>query len=287
MLTPTLVIIWGGRSTDSGFYGPEAQVSISDVAPNSTTSGTPKGKASSTHPPAGTGSTARGLGHQVAPKSTKALAQILADNFRNCGMGQALGFSGVTGCNGPQAPAAANAPQAPNAPAAPPVVTPGSVQQQMASLPIPASALRSQLNGFSLRNANTNIYADGSSHTLNTTILGQSVTITVTPVRYDFGYGDGTRKTTSTPGGPLKDDGFETPTTTGHVYKETGKYSITLTTHYAGTFSVNGGPTQTIPGTATVDSTPMPLQIWRTKHYQVQAACTPGSTAPGCVPPGG
>ena len=186
-----------------------------------------------------------------------------------------------------QAPAAANAPQVPNAPAAPPVVTPGSVQQQMASLPIPASALRSQLNGFSLRNANTNIYADGSSHTLNTTILGQSVTITVTPVRYDFGYGDGTSKTTSTPGGPLKDDGFETPTTTGHVYKETGKYSITLTTHYAGTFSVNGGPAQTIPGTATVDSTPMPLQIWRTKHYQVQAACTPGSTAPGCVPPGG
>lgn len=202
-------------------------------------------------------------------------------------MGQAAGFSGMTGCRGQQAPAAANAPQVPNAPAAPPVVTPGSVQQQMASLPIPASALRSQLNGFSLRNANTNIYADGSSHTLNTTILGQSVTITVTPVRYDFGYGDGTSKTTSTPGGPLKDDGFETPTTTGHVYKETGKYSITLTTHYAGTFSVNGGPAQTIPGTATVDSTPMPLQIWRTKHYQVQAACTPGSTAPGCVPPGG
>ncbi|MDR2255120.1 MAG: hypothetical protein LBE25_03835 [Arthrobacter sp.] len=190
---------------------------------------------------------------------------------------------GVIGCGIARTPAGQQTPN--NAPAAPPQVTPGHVQQQMASLPIPASTLRSQLNGFSLRNANTNIYADGSSHTLNATILGQPVTITVTPVRYDFSYGDGTSKSSTSPGGPLKDDGFDTPTPTGHVYKETGAYSVSLTTHYSGTFSVNGGPAQAIPGTAGVPSTPLALRIWRVKQYQVQNPCSPGSTAPGCVPP--
>ncbi len=277
-------------SFDGGFSGEDASVRGNDVkaAPGSKPppggTATPRTPGTSTNRPKGgatKGSTT------VPPSQPKTWIQLLSERIIDCTAGAIPGFSGITGCGQPAQPAAANAQQNPNTPAPLPTVTPGLVQQQLVSLPIPASKLRSQLNGFSLRNANTNIYADGSPHTLNTTILGQPVTITVTPIRYTFGYGDGATRTTTTPGGPLKDDGFETPTTTGHNYKETGKYSITLTTHYSGTFSVNGGPTQTIPGTAAVDSTPMALQIWRTKHYQVQAPCTPGSTAPGCGPPGG
>jgi len=177
-------------------------------------------------------------------------------------------------------PAVAN-----NAAARAAVSIPATIARDFAELPIPASKLHSQLDGFSLLHANTNLYADGSTHTLNTTVLGEPITVRVTPIRYRFDYGDGTSATTTSPGGPLPDDGFDTPTATGHVYEATGAFTINLTTTYTGEYSVNGGAYQPINGTATVASTPLDLDIWRTRHYQVKEPCTPGSTAPGCAGP--
>lgn len=66
------------------------------------------------------------------------------------------------------------------------------------SLPIPGSTIEMQPDGFSLRNAHTNIYASSATRTLSTTILGQSVAVRATPYEYRWTYGDGSTRTTTT-----------------------------------------------------------------------------------------
>lgn len=164
-------------------------------------------------------------------------------------------------------------------------ITPALIQRELQTLPIPPATLRTQLDGFTLIWANTNIYADAGEEELTTTVLGQSVTITATPVSYRFTYGDGASTTTSDPGHPVTGDGFDIPTDTGHVYEDTGKFSVTLTTTYTGEFSVDGQQAQDIPGTTPVTSDPVTIDVWRTRHYRVEEPCTAGTSAPGCVPP--
>lgn len=166
------------------------------------------------------------------------------------------------------------------APPPPPTIS----TQDFQSLTIPASTLKSQLGGFTLKGAHTNLYADGGQQTLNTIVLNQPVTIRATPISYTFTYGDGTKLTTKNPGSPTPGNGFDIKTTTSHIYTKTGIFTATLSTAYTGEFSVNGGPYQPIPGTANVTSTPLDIDVWRTKHYRVAQPCTKNNTAPGCTP---
>lgn len=154
------------------------------------------------------------------------------------------------------------------------------------SLTIPASTLKSQLGGFTLKGAHTNLYADGGTQHLDTIVLGQPVTVKATPISYTFTYGDGTKLTTKTPGAPVagNGNGFDIQTETSHIYTTTGIFTATLTTTYTGQFSVNNGPYQPIPGTANTTSTPLNIDVWRTKHYRVAEPCNKNNTAPGCTP---
>ncbi|MDD0858108.1 hypothetical protein NHF46_10610 [Arthrobacter alpinus] len=80
-------------------------------------------------------------------------------------------------------------------------------------------------------------------------MIGQKVTITATPAAYTWNYGDGTIwGPTPIHGAPLNKDRIGEQTQTSHVYTETGRLAIGLTTHFNGTYTVNGGPELPIPG---------------------------------------
>jgi len=162
-------------------------------------------------------------------------------------------------------------------------VTPAIVEREFKSLPIKAPELHQQ-NDIALIWANTNFYTDPGDQTLTTTILGHDVTITATPVTYTFDYGDTTQTTTTDPGYAVDKAGYDFETPTSHVYEDTGKTHARVTTTFTGSYSVDGGPDQDIPGTATVTSNPLFVDVYRVKIYNVQNPCTPSSTAIGCQP---
>lgn len=161
-----------------------------------------------------------------------------------------------------------------------PVVTLADFQR----LNIAASKIEADSGGFGLRNAHTNFYATSEPQTLNVEMLGQQVSIQAVPVQWTWNYGDGTRAVSlSHPGGPQREFNQELPTT--HVYKDTGKFPVNLTTAYRGQYSVNGGPYLPIPGTAQVPSTPTTADIWRSKTRNVADDCKENPNGWACGNP--
>lgn len=187
------------------------------------------------------------------------------DKYLAYGDGTKTGLSNTTACIGGNTPQNNNTSAAAAAPPRPTIT-----QHDFATLKIPAAQLHTQLNGFSLRNAHTNIYANSNTQTLHTTILNQPITIRATPTNYTFNYGDGNNLTTTNPGKPTTGDGLTTQTPTSHIYTQTGHYTITLTTTYRGEYSINNGPYQPIPGTATIPSTPLTIAIYKTRQLNVK-----------------
>ena len=110
-------------------------------------------------------------------------------------------------------------------------------------------------------------YSDFVSHDLATTLLGQAVTIRIIPARYTWRFGDGTTKTTTSPGKPVDLDRYATPhdieqhAPISHRYHKCGTVDATVTVTFGGEFSINGGPFYALPGQATVTSPPAPLTL--------------------------
>lgn len=150
-------------------------------------------------------------------------------------------------------------------------------------LPILASTIISQPENFSLRNGNAHLYADSESQNFNIVIFDQDVRVRAIPTSYSWSYGDGSARTVGFPGEPQGNRGFDEPTTTSHVYKETGDFGVGLTTRFRGEYSTEGGPWTPIPGVANVPSAAVTMSVWRTKKALVAENCGAEAGAPGCA----
>lgn len=155
--------------------------------------------------------------------------------------------------------------------------------ERFRELPILASTIISQPEGFSLRNGHSHLYATSKSQTFNVTIFDQDVRIRAIPTSYGWSYGDGESQRLSFPGEPVSKRSFDEPTNTSHVYKKTGDFSVGLTTRFRGEYSTEGGPWTPIPGVANVPSEQITMSVWRTKKILVAENCIQGSNAPGCA----
>jgi hypothetical protein len=155
--------------------------------------------------------------------------------------------------------------------------------QDFRRLNILASTIISQPEGFSLRNGHAHMYAQPKSQNFNVTIFDQDVRIRAIPVSYSWSYGDGTTRSLSFPGNPAMKRSFDEPTSTSHVYEDTGEFRVGLNTQFRGEFSTEGGPWTPIPGTANVPSESIIMSVWRTKKILVAENCSQGSDALGCA----
>ena len=146
-----------------------------------------------------------------------------------------------------------------------------------------ASAIVSQPEGFSLRNGHAHLYATSKTQDFNITLFDQDVRVRAIPVTYLWTYGDGTTRSLDFPGGPVAHRGFDEPTSTSHVYRETGDFGVGLTTRFRGEYSTEGGPWTPIPGVANVPSEQAAMSVWRTKKILVAENCNQDPGAPGCA----
>ena len=141
------------------------------------------------------------------------------------------------------------------------VITP----EHFRSFPILGSNLHSDPQKFSLRNGHSHFWAQSRSQIFNSNVFETPVKIRATPVGWNWKYGDETTRKLDFPGEPAPNHTLRDETPTSHSYKETGTYSVGLTTLFRGEFSVGGGPWQSIPGQAAVPSDPIEIDVWRTK----------------------
>ncbi|PYI66339.1 hypothetical protein CVV68_14680 [Arthrobacter livingstonensis] len=149
--------------------------------------------------------------------------------------------------------------------------------------PIQPATVGSQPGPHTLRGQETNFYADATVQEFNITLLGQKVHITATPATYTWNYGDGTLwGPTISAGAPLPDERIGEQTKTSHIYTATGKYAINLTTHFNGTYTVNGGPNLPIPGQGNIASNPLGLTVWRAVTHNYADNCNENPNGTGC-----
>ncbi|MGA7203701.1 MAG: hypothetical protein WBX27_03610 [Specibacter sp.] len=149
--------------------------------------------------------------------------------------------------------------------------------------PVAPASLGSQPGPHTLRGQETNVYANATEQEFNITLLGQKVHITATPVAYTWNYGDGTIwGPTPSPGAPLPEDRIGEQTKTSHIYTITGKYAINLTTHFNGSYSVNGGPALPIPEQGHFPSPPLGLTVWRAITRNYADDCNTNPHGVGC-----
>ena len=162
------------------------------------------------------------------------------------------------------------------------------IQSKFEQLPVSPGTSVMQPSPHTLRGAETNFFAEASEQAFTVDMFGQSVAITAKPVQYAWTYGDGTSLGPQTAaGGPLPQDRWGEKTLTSHVYGRTGDFPVVLTTHFQGTYSVNGGPALPIPGQGLFSSPPQTVSVWRsiTRNYADTCLQNPqGQGCPGAAP---
>lgn len=140
------------------------------------------------------------------------------------------------------------------------------VREEFARLPIDPGRLVMQPDmGYVLVNIETIAYVEAPAQTFDVTLLGIPVTMRATPVSYSWDFGEGEPFTTTWPGAPYPN------ATVWRIYQratapgETRR--IALSTTWAGSFSVAGGPWQAIEGTVTTTSTTEPFTVITARTY--------------------
>jgi hypothetical protein len=141
-------------------------------------------------------------------------------------------------------------------------------------LPLPAGQVIVEPgNGRTLINIPTNVLVQAPRVVLTTTLLGLQVRVRATATTYRWVFGDGGTLTTSDPGARYPE------LRTAHTYLDPGPYTLTLTTTYAGEYSVRGGPWLPIDGTAQVASPPVRLTAYAAHAVLITDPST-GNAAP-------
>lgn len=151
------------------------------------------------------------------------------------------------------------------------------------TFPVTPAQAHQERAPHTLKNYNTNFWADPNPQEFTRTIAGQEVALRAIPVSYTFNYGDGTTLgPVSYPGYQLGEEVWDQPTDTSHKYTEPGDYEFTITTSYRGEYSVNGGPWQVIDGTVERTTDPQLVRVWRVKAGLVADDCEQNPRAWGC-----
>lgn len=132
------------------------------------------------------------------------------------------------------------------------------VIRAFATLDWPSSDLIVQPpDGKTLVNLETNFYTDNTKATdIPVKLIRSDVVVTAYPIAYRWHFGDGTTVTTESPGAPYPD------LDVAHVYRKTDEVLVSVDTQYGdASFTVNGGPAESIPSTIWITGAEQELEI--------------------------
>jgi hypothetical protein len=143
-----------------------------------------------------------------------------------------------------------------------PGLTLAVIAQAFRQVPLPASTISIQPpGGKTLVNLPTILSTDAAAFTESVTLLGQSVTLDITPVSYRWVHGDGTEQTSDWAGvryAKRRPMGAYL----SHTYLRADHgLPARVDTTWSARFSVNGGPWQPVPDTVTIEGAPVDLEV--------------------------
>lgn len=115
------------------------------------------------------------------------------------------------------------------------VLTPGMAAEAVREVPMPSLQLHVQPDGQTLVNVDTIFFAQPEIVETSIELLGTTITIEATPIRFTWVHGDGTKHTTAEPGHayPRKD--------ITHRYMRPARVSARVDTTYVVRFAIDGG----------------------------------------------
>lgn len=139
-------------------------------------------------------------------------------------------------------------------------------------------------NGWAILGLDANFYSSAKAHVVEGELLGEDARVRFTPVSWQWDYGDGSTRVSTTGGASWADldlEEFE-PTATSHVYDQRGEYEATLTVSFAAEYSFAGG--EYIPIAGTVDLAAPTVTVWvgGASTVLVGADCNERPDGPGC-----
>lgn len=137
----------------------------------------------------------------------------------------------------------------------PPAVTAALVREQVSRL-VPPAAIGLAPSKATLVNIQTIMWVDAppDRDLAPLTLLGQQVAVHLHLDHVTWNFGDGHSAVSNGPGKPYDADSepcraAECPGYFGHTYRDTGDVRVSATASWQASFTVNGGPAVTIPGT--------------------------------------
>lgn len=115
------------------------------------------------------------------------------------------------------------------------VLTPGMAAEAVSEVPMPGLELHVQPDGQTLVNVDTILFAEPAMFRTSIELLGVTIDIEATPVRFTWVHGDGTKQTTAMPGRayPSKD--------ITHRYLRPGSVPAQVDTTYDVRFAIDDG----------------------------------------------
>ncbi|AWB89686.1 hypothetical protein [Homoserinimonas hongtaonis] len=160
---------------------------------------------------------------------------------------------------------------------------PVTIEDFISFAPAPARAA-SEPGAFAVRNLHTNFVAEAGVHIRSGELLGQPASAEFRPVAYQWLYGDGTSRMTTSAGASWHQLGLREfdPTATSHVYSQKGTVTVTLVTHYAVRASYADGIWWSVPGTLAIASPPLSLEVLSINTVLVDRDCGESPSGPGC-----
>ncbi|MBT1004098.1 hypothetical protein KIH31_16040 [Paenarthrobacter sp. DKR-5] len=157
------------------------------------------------------------------------------------------------------------------------------IEHAFRELPLRPGRLSAQPSPHTLRGAQTNFFIDAVTQDFDIQLLGQKVHVHAVPVEYKWNYGDGSSLgPVASSGGSLPQNRWGEKTNTSHAYGATGDFSVTATTYFQGTYSVNGGPELPIPGTGEFSTPPVSISVWRSVTRNYADNCLQNPHGAGC-----
>ncbi|WP_133767490.1 hypothetical protein [Amnibacterium kyonggiense] len=129
---------------------------------------------------------------------------------------------------------------------------------------LPASgSLHAEPDGWAVIGVPANFWVDVRAITVRAALLGDAAEVRFTPQAYRFAYGDGSARSSGTPGASWAALGQMelTDTAAGHVYRSRGDVRATASVVYSAQYRFAGGPWIGVAGAVSASTPPQRVLV--------------------------
>ena len=164
-------------------------------------------------------------------------------------------------------------------PPPPEVSIPDIIETEYKEIKVSPSAPHAWPRNWAVTGRKAGFWVEGDTQYFDLTLLGTPVKIRAKPVAYEWNFGDGTKLRTTQKGRkPVR----SSDPIIAHTYTKTGTYRVSVTTYFAGMYSIDGGPWLIISGQVRATSETINMTVYRFHKYLVENDCFENPDGPDC-----